>query len=134
MRKIIVSVLVAGLVIVTGVYVYTLLSRPFDTEDAEEIYILPTDPASKEIILDEKVDVVNFMKLLNQSMKKNEAGVIDTSKPDYNGQIKMNDDHYEPFQLWMNGDQKGTIFNNGNYYQLTKSDSRQLFRLIDSHK
>lgn len=128
MRKIIVSVLVAGLVIVACVYVYTLLSRPFDTEDAEEVYLLPTDTASQEIILDEKKDVVDFMKLLNQSMKKNEAGVIDTSKPDFNGQIKMNDDHYEPFQLWRNGDQMGTIFNDGNYYQLSKRETRQLFQ------
>lgn len=133
MRKTIVAVLVAGLVIVTGVYAYTLISRPFDLEDAEEIYLLPTDITANEIVLDEKKDVVDFMGILNQSVKKNEAGVIDTSTPDFNGQIKMNDDHYEPFQLWRNDNEMGTIFTAGNYYQLSKQETQQLFQLIEGH-
>jgi hypothetical protein len=133
LRNVIVGVLVGALVIVTGVYIYTLLSRPFDPEDAEEIYLLPTNTKSKEIILDERQEVVDFMKLLNESVKKNEAGVIDTAHPDYDGQIKMNDDHYEPFQLWKRKDQKGTIFNDGNYYLLSKRDTRQLFQIIEAN-
>lgn len=105
-------------------------------EDIKEINVFKSNKSTKEDLITSFVDmeIIKTVKNIINSANK-QAGIVNTTDPNYNIEIIYENDKKEKLNLWLRKDEKGSLMNVEEthiLYNLSEEMSDNLYDLIHS--
>ncbi|KXZ24047.1 hypothetical protein AXI59_06970 [Bacillus nakamurai] len=125
MKKIIGSIAVIALLVITFFYVYSRTGDVFPSSNADLIIL--SAHGNEKTKIKNRQNVKDMLDILNQGKQVKLAKSV---SPDYDATIKYHEDRFDSFSMWLDGQQHMMYKHKDTYYRLNRHDTKLLQSII----